>query len=248
VFWDGVDVRLGFAPQLNDEQPCLHMLDVKKTLEPLTRRRFLSSLKACPIIVIDPGHGGADSGTKNVLGYGQEKDFTLDWARRLGTLLATNGWQVFLTRTTDTDLALSSRVAFADAHHADLFLSLHFNSAAPDQHQAGLETYWLTPTGMTSSVTRGYDDDLALRFPNNSFDDQNLQLAALVHRALLPVNGRLDRGVRHARYLGVLRNQNRPAVLIEGGYLSNPREARWISTPTYRQRLAEAVAGALSTR
>jgi N-acetylmuramoyl-L-alanine amidase len=108
-----------------------------------------------------------------------------------------------------------------------------------------LETYCLTPTGMASSVTRGYGDDSALVFPNNAFDAENLVLASWVHRALLQVNGRQDRGVRRARYLGVLRGQNRPAILVEGGYLSNPLEARRIADPAYRQRLAEAVAKAL---
>ena len=246
VFWDGIDVRLGFPPEIVEDEPCVHPLDVRKTLEPMIKKRFLSGLKSPPTIVIDPGHGGTDSGAKSVLGYGHEKDFTLDWARRLGPLLATNGWRVFLTRNADVDMPLSNRVAFAEARHADLFLSLHFNSAAPDQHQAGLETYCVTPKGMSSTITRGYEDDPGLSFPNNAFDESNLQLALLTHRALLPVNGRADRGVRRARYLRVLREQKRPAVLIEGGYLSNPREARWISTPAYRQKMAEAVARALT--
>jgi N-acetylmuramoyl-L-alanine amidase len=244
--WDGLELRLGFAPQMMGGQPCIHTLDLKKTLEPLATGAPTSCLKTNPTIVIDPGHGGMDSGTKSVAGYGYEKDFTLDWARRLGFLLATNGWRVFLTRTTDTDLSLSNRVAIAEARKADLFLSLHFNSAAPNEREAGLETYCLTPTGLPSSVTRGYGDDPALTFPNNTFDAQNLQLALRVHRELLQVNGRLDRGVRRARYLGVLRGQHRPAVLIEGGYLSNPREARLIAAPAYRQKLAEAVALALA--
>ena len=113
--WDGVEVRLGFAPQITNEgQPCLHALDFQKTVEPLARGTPLALLKTNPTIVIDPGHGGGDSGTKSVLGNGYEKDFTLDWARRLGALLATNGWRVFLTRTSDIDLPLSSRIAFAD--------------------------------------------------------------------------------------------------------------------------------------
>ena len=245
TYWDGINVRLGFAPQMMKGQPYVHALDVKKTLDPLVKGSCLSFLKTNPTIVIDPGHGGQDSGTKSVLGYHYEKEFTLEWARRLKPLLAANGWQVFLTRTNDTDLAVSNRIAFAEAHKADVFLSLHFNSSAPDEQQAGLETYCLTPTGMPSTITRGYSDTLALVFTNNAFDAQNLPLALQVHRALLQVNGRHDRGVRRARYLGVLRGQNRPAILVEGGYLSNPREARRIADPAYQQKLAEAVAVAL---
>jgi N-acetylmuramoyl-L-alanine amidase len=244
--WDGLDVRLGFAPQMMSGQPFVHSLDVKKTLEPLVRGSCLSFLKSNPTIVIDAGHGGQDSGTKGVLGYRYEKDFTLDWALRLSALLATNGWQVFLTRSNDMDLAISNRIAFAEAHKADVFLSLHFNSSAPGGQQAGLETYCLTPTGMPSTVTREYNDNQTLAFPNNAFDTQNLQFALQVHRALLQVNGGHDRGVRRARYLGVLRGQNRPAILVEGGYLSNPSEARRIADPAYREKLAEAVAKALN--
>src|SRR5439155_15713745 len=132
------------------------------------------------------------------------------WARRLQNVLLTNGWQVFLTRSNDTELSLSNRVALADEHRAGLFLSLHFNSAGSDQGQAGLETYCLTPAGMTSSVTRGFADDPAQQFPNNVFDESNLQLAVRIHRALLQLNGHCDRGVRRARFLGVLRRQQRP--------------------------------------
>ena len=246
--WDGLEVRLGFAPQMVGGQPCVHALDAKKTLEPLAKGSGLSFLKINPTIVIDPGHGGQDSGTTSVLGYRYEKDFTLDWARRLGSLLATNGWQVFLTRNNDTELSVSNRIAFAEAHKADVFLSLHFNSSAPNDQQTGLETYCLTPTGMPSTVTRGYNDDAALAFPNNAFDAQNVQFALQVHRALLQVNGRHDRGLRRARYLGVLRGQNRPAILVEGGYLSNPREARLIADPAYREKLAQAVAQALAMK
>jgi N-acetylmuramoyl-L-alanine amidase len=248
AYWNGVELRLGFAPQMIDGQPFLHTLDLKKTLQPLIGGAPMSFLRTNPTIVIDPGHGGDDAGTRSVLGNRYEREFTLDWARRLESLLATNGWQVFLTRTNDIHLSLSNRIAFAEEHQAGLFLSLHFNSAAPNEREAGLETYCLTPTGMASSVTRGYGDDPALAFPNNAFDAENLQLASWVHRALLQVNGWHDRGVRHARYLGVLRGQNRPAILVEGGYLSNPLEARRIADPAYRQRMAEAVAKALSEK
>jgi len=243
--WDGLELRLGFAPQMIDAQPFVHALDLKKTVQPLLAGIRPGCLSGNPIIVIDPGHGGENTGTRSVLGKKYEKEFTLDWAARLERLLSTNGWRVLLTRSNDSNPALSNRVAFAEEHEAGLFLSLHFNSAAPDESQSGLETYCLTPAGMPSTVTRGFADDPALSFPNNAFDAQNLQLACLVHRSLLQVSGIRDRGVRRARFPGVLRGQQRPAILIEGGYLSNPREARLISDPAYRQKLAEAVARAL---
>jgi N-acetylmuramoyl-L-alanine amidase len=83
------------------------------------------------------------------------------------------------------------------------------------------------------------------QLPNNAFDAQNLQLAILIHGAVLHATGIEDRGVRHSRFETVLRGQNRPAILIEGGYLSNPAEAKLIESPEYRQKLAEAVANAL---
>jgi len=243
--WNGLELYLGFAPQVIDGQPYLHNLDLQKTVEPLICGDPTNFRRTNPIIVIDPGHGGENAGTKSVLGSRYEKEFTLDWARRLQSLLITNGWQVLLTRTNDSDLALSNRVAFAEEHKADLFLSLHFNSAGTNMQEAGLETYCLTPVGMPSTVTRGFRDDPGQVFPNNSFDRDNLQVASTIHWALLQINGKRDRGVRRARFPGVLRGQNRPAVLIEGGYLSNPHEARQIADPAYRQKLALSTAKAL---
>jgi N-acetylmuramoyl-L-alanine amidase len=196
--------------------------------------------------VIDPGHGGTSSmGTHSVLDGRQEKEFTLDWALRIRALLATNGWTVWLTRTNDSDLAISNRVAFAEAHRAEVFISLHFNSAAPDRRQGGVETYCLTPSGMPSTLTRGYSDNWSDRYPNNAFDEENIQLAVNLHAALLRASGEDDRGIRRARFMSVLCGQRRPAVLLEGGFLSNPDEARKIERPEFRQQLAEAVANAL---
>lgn len=244
AFWDQLDVRLGFAPQQIGDQIYLHSLDVKKTLEPLARGMSVPT-SSNRVVVIDPGHGGTNPGTRSVVEGRNEKEFTLDWAKRLAPLLAQQGWQVFLTRTNDVDVSLPDRAAFADARRADLFLSLHFNASASGSDPVGVETYCLTPTGMASSVTRGYNDDVQQVFPNNAFDAENLQYAVRLQRALLEVSGTTDRGVRRARYPAVLRGPNRPAVLIEGGYLSNPREARKIADPAYRQKLAEAVAKAL---
>jgi N-acetylmuramoyl-L-alanine amidase len=242
--WNGLEIQLGFEPQIIDDQVFVHGLDLQNNFTPLLCEPPLV-FATNRVIVIDPGHGGANVGTHSVLDGRFEKEFTLDWALRLAPLLAANGWQVFLTRTNDADMALSNRVSFAEARHADLFMSLHFNSAAPDTRQAGLETYCLTPTGMPSSLTRGYDDIWSQHYPNNDYDAQNLQLAIRLQGALLHATGEEDRGVRRARFLGVLRGQKRPAILIEGGYLSNPREAKRIEDPAFRQKLAEAVAEAL---
>ena len=242
--WRGTTFHLGFAPEFIDSQIFVHGLDLEKNIAPLLRgTSSFFNLKG--VIVIDPGHGGINAGTLSVLDNRPEKEFTLDWARRLQRLLEAEGWHVFLTRTNDYDEALSNRVSFAESHHADLFISLHFNSSAPDKRQIGLETYCLTPTGTPSTLTRGYPDVLTDHFPNNDYDVRNLQLAMRVHKAVLRASEEEDRGVRRARFLGVLRGQKRPAILIEGGYLSNPHEAEKIENPDFRQALAEGVANAL---
>jgi N-acetylmuramoyl-L-alanine amidase len=239
--WKGMELHLGYAPVLIEGQVFVQSADIRSTLAPLLSRQTIPAFSGS-IIVLDPGHGGTDSGTRSIYGA-NEKDFTLDWAKRLQVLLAADGWRVYLTRASDSEVSLSNRVAFAESLGASLFLSLHFNSAPPDK--SGIETYCLTPAGVPSTLTRGFSDELDLILPNNEFDDKNLQLAVLIHRALLDVNGGRDRGIRRARFPAVLRGQRRPAVLIEGGFLSNPTEARLIATPAHRQRLAEAVALAL---
>src|SRR5262249_54816476 len=139
--------------------------------------------------------------------------------------------EVVLTRTNDIDLPLADRVLIADRANADLFISLHLNSGGSNRDLAGIETYCLTPTGMPSNLLRGYEDDPHETHPNNQFDEQNIQLASRLHRSLLQTTGATDRGVRRARFMAVLRGQSRPAVLIEGGYLSNPAEARKLASP-----------------
>ena len=245
AYWNGLALRLGFAPQVIDGEPSVHALDARKTFEP-SLQGLVVPARSNRVIVIDPGHGGSNPGTRSAADGRLEKELTLDWARRLKLLLEERGWRVFLTRTNDVDVSLADRVALAEQQRADLFLSLHFNSAGAGQHeQSGLETYCLTPAGMPSSLTRGYGDDASQCFPNNAHDDQNLKYALRLHRALLAVNGAADRGVRRARFIGVLRGQHRPAVLVEGDYLSNPAEARRIGDPSHRQKLAEAIAKVL---
>ena len=246
AYWNGMEFHLGFAPQVVNGQPVLSSLDLAKNIEPLLHPLTLPD-RTNRVIVIDPGHGGSNLGTKSVVDGSYEKAFTLDWAKRLAQILETNGWKVLLTRTSDVDMWLTNRVSFADTNKADLFVSLHFNAApSPADHdEAGIETFCVTPTGMPSTLTREYEDDATLIFPNNRFDAENFKYAIQVQRTVLKISGAKDHGVRRARFMTVLRGQNCPAILVEGGYLSNPREARRVADPAYRQKLAEAVAAAL---
>jgi N-acetylmuramoyl-L-alanine amidase len=243
--WNGVTFHLGFAPEFIDGQVAVHGLDLRKNFEPLLTDAPLDLSRTNRVIVIDPGHGGVNAGTISLLDGRLEKEFTFDLARRLKPLLETNGWTVWLTRTNDVDVSLSNRVAFAELHHADVFVSLHFNSAAPDKKENGLETYCLTPQGMPSTLTRGNPDFWSQWFPNNNFDEENFQLAMRLHAAVLHASGEDDRGVRRARFMGVLHGNRHPAILIEGGFLSNLAEAKKIEDSEFRQKLAEAIANAL---
>lgn len=245
ALWNGSGIGLGFRPFLTNNQLQVHVLDARKNLQPLLEGPLV--FNRTNLIVIDPGHGGDNPGTRSVFDNGLEKDLALDWSRRLARLCEAQGYKVALTRTNDASRSLYDRIAFANQTNAALFISLHFNSfeGKGATAQAGLETYCVTPRGMPSNLTRGYEDDPSRAFPNNAFDDQNLQLAVRVHQALVRATGRVDRGVRRARFMTVLREQPRPAILVEGGYLSHPEEAKLISDPNFRQKLAEGVFQAL---
>ena len=247
AYWNGLALALGFVPRLSNGLPFLHALDLQKNLAPLLASSG-PALDGRRIIVLDPGHGGDQTGARSVLKTGFEKDYALDWALRAKPILNSKGWRVVLTRTSDVDVSIPERVRIAEQANASLFVSLHFNSvdsesARPEHH--GVETYCLTPSGMPSNLVRQFKDLPTLVYPNNDFDEQNLQHAVRLHRAMVQMTERNDRGIKRARFMTVLREQNRPAVLLEAGYLSDPDEARLIASAAYRQKLAEALAKAL---
>jgi N-acetylmuramoyl-L-alanine amidase len=185
----------------------MHGLDLQKNLEPLLCAPPLA-FGTNRIIVIDPGHGGSNVGTHSVFDGRFEKEFTLDWAKRLKPLLETNGWTVFLTRTSDVYVTNSNRVVFAEAHHADLFISLHFNSGAPRQKNRRPGNVLLYADRNAVNRHARLCRSLAEKLSSNDFDAQNLQLAVKLQAALLRRDGMEDRGVRHVRYIEVLRGQN----------------------------------------
>ncbi len=241
--WNGAVLWLGFAPQMIGGEPHIHALDAEKTLMPLAETGAVFSLPR-RTIVLDPGHGGADAGTRDAQNR-FEKDFALDWALRAERWLTNAGWRVFLTRRSDVEMSLPERTAFADRVQADLFISLHFNSTFPQTQASGIETFCLTPTGMASTLARGFVDDERAVFPNNSFDAANTAWAYRIHRSLVATTQAQDDGVKRARFMGVLRYQNRPAVLVEGGFLSNASDAANINSGEYRETLARALAEGL---
>jgi|GEM_PF-1032281 len=238
--WKGMTFVLGFSPQTSHGRYYVHRLDVQNSILPLLERCDCAR-QTGKTLVIDPGHGG-EPGSRTVVGGKTEKELTLDWALRIRALLTGHGWHVYLTRTNDVEVPLTNRVAFAEKMHADLFISLHFNSL-PNSDQCGMETYCTTPAGMPSNLVRG-PEELAPQ-PNNAFDPENLCWALQFQHELVKNTHAADRGVRRARFLAVLRTQKRPAILIEGGYLSNRKEATQIISAAYRQKLAEAVAQAI---
>ncbi len=241
---DGVACWLSYAPIILAGKPCVYSLDAQKTLQPLLKLDALTCPRR-PTVVIDPGHGGSDTGSLSAGNLGKEKAFTLDWAVRVRRLLNARGWRVILTRTNDVACSLTDRVALAERAQADLFVSLHFNSGVPNHGLCGIETYCMTPAGLPSNLVHDNSDDTRVAFPNNAYDAANFIWAFRLHRALVSATDSTDRGVRRARFLAVLRWQNRPAVLLEAGYLSNPAEAQTIANAKYRQKLAEAVAKVL---
>jgi N-acetylmuramoyl-L-alanine amidase len=245
--WNGINIGLGFTPVGRRGQLTVNSIDVLKNVYPLGKER-LAVKKENRVVVIDPGHGGADPGSRSAARNIYEKDLTLDWALRMERLLTNSNWRVVLTRRDDRDIPLMDRVAIADQNNADLFISLHFNSlekngSTPDE--TGVETYCLTPVGAPSNISRNFEDDLRHVYPNNEFDGQNILLATRIQSNLVRASGRRDRGVRRARFMTVVREQRRPAVLIEGGFLSNPGEAALIVQPGFRERIAQAVCKAL---
>jgi N-acetylmuramoyl-L-alanine amidase len=216
-------------------------LDVLKTVDPVLRPERLRSGSSVRTVVIDPGHGGGDRGTRGRSGL--EKTLTLDLAKRVERDLAGSGLRVVMTRTSDRTVPLEDRVEFTRAKGADLFVSIHFNSGGSAD---GIETYCSPPAGASSTATLsmwGGDREATL---NNRFDNQNVWLAHCTQKALLQMTGAVDRGVRRARFY-VLRYADCPAILVEGGFLSSSMEEQRILRADYRESLAKAIADGIMT-
>ncbi len=212
-------------------------------------------------IVLDPGHGGAETGA---LGQGGavESHLTLLMARLLKTRLEQRlPVQVELTRTTDVDVPHDHRVAFANEVKADLFISLHFNSYRGSRAR-GAETFFLSrsasdqlaaqlaerenASGAKTGGEPSSDLGLILWDLAQSYHlTESQRFASLVQEELNQALGLRNRGVRQAPFR-VLMGANMPAVLVELGFLSNPEEAAKVQSPAYQIQLADALVRAIS--
>jgi N-acetylmuramoyl-L-alanine amidase len=215
------------------------------------------------IVVLDAGHGGIDSGTHAVGGL-LEKELVLDEALRVRDALLKRGYNVHLTRDTDTYIPLRERVNIARGYHADLFISLHADSN-PDSSVTGASVYTLSESGSDREASalarkenqsdiiagvdlKGQDDsvshiliDLAQRDTMN----RSSRFAQTAVATLSRATDILPRQPHRSAAFVVLKAPDVPAVLIELGYLSNPSDAAQMAGSAWRNGVADAIAGAV---
>ncbi len=207
-------------------------------------------------IVIDPGHGGHDTGTIGPNGL-QEKDLVLEVGRRLGKMLETRlGAEVVYTRKNDTFIPLETRTAIANQQRADLFVSVHANSSR-DPDARGVETYYLNFTSSPEALEVAAREnavseksiyelqDLVKKIALKEKIEESREFAGDVqqslHSGLSAKNpGIRNRGVKKAPFI-VLIGANMPSILAEISFVSNPGDEHRLETSDYRQRIAESL-------
>ncbi|RME68538.1 MAG: N-acetylmuramoyl-L-alanine amidase [Verrucomicrobia bacterium] len=236
---NGVRAFLGEPAVPADDDLLISPIDRDRFLNPILAPQLNEPLAPIRHIVIDPGHGGSADGTRNDALKLLEKHLTLKVSLLLGDMLEQRGFKVSYTRTEDIDLDLAARPAFAREVGADLFLSIHFNSARADVR--GIETYLLTRQHQRSTGNDKREPDDAVALPGNAFDPWNAHLGFTVHRQMVRELEAFDRGLKQARF-AVLKTLECPGLLLECGYLSNPEEGKLIGTEAHQRRIATAIA------
>lgn len=162
-------------------------------------------------VVIDAGHGGSDCGAiRNNI---NEKDITLDIAKKVAKQLAKKGYIVEMTRTDDTYVSLQDRVEISEKFNPDIFISIHVNSSNNDS-PSGLETHY--------------------------YKDNSLDLAKHMHAAMLNNINSKDRGLFKSKFY-VINHTTAPAVLLEIGFISNPSERAQLVTESRKNATAKAI-------
>lgn len=188
------------------------------------------------LVVLDPGHGGQDSGT--VKAGMLEKELALDVAHRVERLLQLQGVATLLTRTGDTYVSLADRAAVANAQGDCVFISIHFDDAARPA-ATGVETYYAAHQISNSTRVLSWLPFLQ-RTSLESANVESQSLAAFIQEALVTHTQAVDRGTSPQQFF-VIANVRHPAVLVEGGFLTNADEKNKLATGDYREQIAAAI-------
>lgn len=204
-------------------------------------------------VVLDPGHGGSETGAIGVTGL-QESDFVLDLALRTKEKLSREDITVILTRNSDDDRSLNDRAELANELNADLFISIHAN-AAPVSSLSGIETYSVDVASDAAAKQVASRENASSAFLMSTFGYGNLLLSLefseMVQRNMItdlkkqyPVEDIVNLGHKTAMF-SVLVKTKMPAILFEAGFLSNPEEERQLRTAHYRDAMAQALADSI---
>jgi len=212
--------------------------DLAKTIEPLLRPQRVPNAGKVETVVLDPGHGGHDKGALSR--YGSEKDFALDVARTLRTLLQAKGLRVIMTREGDYFVPLEVRAQIANAARNSIFVSIHFNATDRDPNATGFEIFSFTPRGAPSTSDDSVAPSSLSVQAGTEVDAKSVALSACIYHSMIGHIPEFDRGIKRARF-AVLRLTRVPAVLVEGGFLTERGESQLIAKKDWRVKLAQAI-------
>ena len=187
-------------------------------------------------VIIDAGHGGQDSGA---IGQGVlEKDLTLDVARKLERLVRAQGLETVLTRAGDETVSLASRAEMANRERDSLFISIHFDEGGRAA-ATGVQTFYAARQMPAASGLSSWLPFLQ-RVSSEPTNLESQSLAGFIQQALVARTQAFDRGTRAEQFY-VVANVRHPAVLVEGGFLSNNDDIAKLQNDEYRQQLAVAI-------
>ena len=225
-------------------QWAIDITDFNKTIEPVIHPQDLLKNTGTRTVVLDPGHGGDDKGTTSPRNV-HEKLIVLDVAKRVQAKLEARGINVELTRESDRPMELDARCRKAAALKADVFVSIHANSAGKNRDVRGAETFVLALPGRYSSNSYGGGKLPSDTNTGNRYDIANMALSYRIQQNLIKATGQEDRGVKRARF-EVLRDTPCPATLVEMAFLSNPKDEAIAIDPAGRDRIARGIADGIA--
>ncbi|MGH8091852.1 MAG: N-acetylmuramoyl-L-alanine amidase family protein [Chthoniobacterales bacterium] len=186
------------------------------------------------VVVLDPGHGGQDSGA--MCGTMLEKDLTLDIALRAALLLRADGFATVMTRDTDRYVSLAERASLGNREDNSLFVSIHFNDSGSEV-ASGVETYYAQQSARPGFL---WWLPFLQRTEASPLLPKSESLANCLQTALVARTSAVNRGIKAGQFY-VIANVQHPAALVEGGFLTNKSDVARLATVEYRQELAAAI-------